>query len=147
MQRRRLNYDQIASEYNRRYPNSQSWERGQALLELARKVKAKTILEAGSGPGFWLNLLHQVTLHLFGRDFSAGMSALARNQSAPIKLTRGTAIELPYQDETFDLLCCVDAIHHFGDSRAFIAEAFHIFKPGGALAIDGHDPHSAEGNW
>lgn len=50
MQRRRLNYAQIASEYNRRYPNSQSWERGQALLELARKVKVKTILEAGRGP-------------------------------------------------------------------------------------------------
>jgi catechol 2,3-dioxygenase-like lactoylglutathione lyase family enzyme len=30
------------------YPNSQSWERGPVLLELARKVKAKTILEAGS---------------------------------------------------------------------------------------------------
>jgi demethylmenaquinone methyltransferase/2-methoxy-6-polyprenyl-1,4-benzoquinol methylase len=80
-------------------------------------------------------------------DFSAGMSALARNQSAPIKLTRGTAAELPYPDETFDLLHCVDAIHHFGDSRAYIAEAFHILKPGGDLAINGHDPHSAEGNW
>jgi len=75
MQRRRLNYDQIASEYNRRYPNSQSWERGQALLELARKVKVKTILEAGSGTGFWLNLLHQVTPYLFDMGFSAGMIA------------------------------------------------------------------------
>ncbi len=147
MQTKHLNYDQIAFEYNQRYPTSQSWERGQVLLKLAAQLKAKTILEVGSGTGFWLNLLHQVTPHLYGMDFSAGMIAQARNQSAPLKLTRGTAIQLPYQSGTFDLLYCVDAIHHFGNSRAFIAEAFRVLRPGGALAIIGHDPHSGEGNW
>ena len=48
MQTKYLNYDVIAPEYNQRYPTSQSWERGQALLDLARKLKAKTILEAGT---------------------------------------------------------------------------------------------------
>lgn len=147
MQTQHLNYDQIASEYNQRYPASQSWERGQALLELARKLKAKNILEVGSGTGFWLNLLYQVTPHLYGMDFSAGMISQAQLQPAPLKLTRGTAVQLPYQNGTFDLLYSVDAIHHFGDSRAFIADAFRVLKPGGALAIIGHDPHSGEGNW
>ena len=147
MQTQRLNYDQIASEYNQRYPTSQSWERGQALLDLARKFKAKNILEVGSGTGFWLDLLHQVTPQLYGIDYSAGMIAQARDQPAPLRLTRGTASQLPYQSGTFDLLYCVDAIHHFGDSRAFIAEAFRVLKPGGAFAIIGHDPHSGESNW
>ena len=147
MKTKHLNYDNIAPEYNQRYPTSQSWERGQALLDLARKLKAKNILEVGSGTGFWLNLLHQVTPHLYGMDFSAGMIAQARNQPAPLKLTRGTATQLPYQTATFDLIYCVDAIHHFGDHHAFIREAFRILKPGGVLAIVGHDPHSGEGNW
>lgn len=147
MQTQYLNYDQIASEYNQRYPAAQSWERGQALLNLAKQVKAKTILEVGSGTGFWLNLLHQVTPQLYGMDFSVGMISQARQQPAPLKLTRGTAIQLPYQTGTFDLLYCVDAIHHFVDSHTFIAEAFRVLKPGGALAIIGHDPHSGEGNW
>jgi ubiquinone/menaquinone biosynthesis C-methylase UbiE len=147
MQIQRLNYDQIASEYNQRYPTTQSWERGRALLELAQKLKTRHILEVGSGTGFWLNLLHQVTPHLYGMDFSAGMISQARNQPAPLKLTRGTAVQLPYQTAAFDLLYCVDAIHHFGDSHAFIAEAFRVLKPGGALAVIGHDPHSGEGNW
>ncbi len=144
----KLNYDQIASDYNQRYPDSQTWDRGQALLKLASQLKAKTILEVGSGTGFWLNLLHQVTLRLYGLDFSAGMISQARKQPAPIKLTRGTAIQLPYQSGTFDLLYCVDAIHHFGDHRAFIAEAFRVLKKGGALAVLGHDPHEAgEDSW
>ena len=144
----KLNYDQIASDYNQRYPDSQTWDRGQALLKLASQLKAKTILEVGSGTGFWLNLLHQVTPRLYGLDFSAGMISQARKQPAPIKLTRGTAIQLPYQSGTFDLLYCVDAIHHFGDHRAFIAEAFRVLKKGGALAVLGHDPHEAgEDSW
>ena len=144
----KLNYDQIASDYNQRYPDSQTWDRGQALLKLASQLKAKTILEVGSGTGFWLNMLHQVTPQLYGLDFSAGMISQARKQPAPIKLTRGTATQLPYQSGTFDLLYCVDAIHHFGDHRAFIAEAFRVLKKGGALAVLGHDPHEAgEDSW
>lgn len=142
----KLNYDQIASDYNQRYPDSQTWDRGQALLKLASQLKARTILEVGSGTGFWLNMLHQVTPRLYGLDFSAGMISQARKQFAPIKLTRGTAIQLPYQSGTFDLLYCVDAIHHFGDHRAFIAEAFRVLKKGGALAVLGHDPHEAGGD-
>lgn len=142
----KLNYDQIASDYNQRYPDSQTWDRGQALLKLASQLKAKTILEVGSGTGFWLNMLHQVTPRLYGLDFSAGMISQARKQPAPIKLTRGTATQLPYQSGSCDLLYCVDAIHHFGDHRAFIAEAFRVLKKGGALAVLGHDPHEAGGD-
>jgi SAM-dependent methyltransferase len=142
-----LNYDAISNDYDQRYPSTQHWERGDALLNLARQISAKTILEVGSGTGYWLNLLHQVTPQLYGLDFSAGMIAQARNQPAPLKLARGTATQLPYQSGTFDLVYCVDAVHHFGDYRAFIAEAFRILKPHGALAIIGHDPHSSEGNW
>jgi len=140
----RLNYDQIAPEYNQRYPDSQPWQRGQALLNLASNLKAENILEVGSGTGFWLNMLHQVTPQLYGLDFSAGMLSHAAKQPAPIKLTRGTAVHLPYQNGIFDLLYCVDAIHHFGDHRAFIREASRVLKKGGALAVIGHDPHEAE---
>jgi ubiquinone/menaquinone biosynthesis C-methylase UbiE len=115
-----LNYDQIAHQYNQRYPASQRWERGRALLSLAKQVKAETILEVGSGTGYWLNLLGQVTDGLFGLDYSMGMLQQSQGQSSLLKLSRGTGTQLPFQSGTFDLLYCVDAIHHFGDHRAFI---------------------------
>ncbi|MEK6754003.1 MAG: class I SAM-dependent methyltransferase [Chloroflexota bacterium] len=139
-----LNYDTIAPDYNQRYPATQQWERGQALLELALGLKAQTILEVGSGTGYWLNLLHQVTNGLYGLDYSMGMIQQAREQPATLHLARGTGTQLPYQSGTFDLIYCVDAIHHFGDHRAFIREASRLLKPDGALAVIGHDPHSAE---
>jgi ubiquinone/menaquinone biosynthesis C-methylase UbiE len=143
-----LNYDKIANEYNQRYPSTQQWERGQALLQLARQHKAVSILEVGSGTGYWLGLLSQVTPSIFGMDFSMGMLQESKKSAGLLKLTRATALRLPYQNESFDLIYCVDAIHHFGDHRAFIAEAFRVLKPGGALAVIGHDPHETNAsNW
>jgi ubiquinone/menaquinone biosynthesis C-methylase UbiE len=142
-----LNYDRIAGEYNQRYPISQSWERGQALLKLTRQFKAGVVLEVGSGTGYWLNLLHQLTSNLFGLDYSLGMLQQARRRPAPLKLSRGSAVQLPYRSNTFDFIFSVDAIHHFGDHRVFITEAFRVLKPGGALATIGHDPHHGTTNW
>src|SRR5689334_20141684 len=108
-----LNYDAIASDYNQRYPSRRQWERGKALLELARRQKADSILEVGSGTGYWLSLLGQVTPSIFGADFSMGMLLQSKGNHIPLKLTRATALQLPYRDESFDLIYCVDAIHHF----------------------------------
>jgi ubiquinone/menaquinone biosynthesis C-methylase UbiE len=147
MQKPSLDYDDIAPEYNQRYPTSKPSERGEALLNLARQVRAQNILEVGSGTGFWLNLLHLVTSGLYGLDFSMGMIRQAKSQPAPLKLTRGAAIHLPYKDNSFELIYCVDAIHHFGDYKAFIGEACRVLKPGGALGIVGSDPHDGEKRW
>lgn len=143
-----LNYDAIAPQYNQRYPQSQNWERGQALLSLAKKINAKNILEVGCGTGYWVNLLYAPNRKIFGLDFSLGMLKHAKAQTVPLYLTQGNATQLPLQNATFDLVYCVDAIHHFGNHQAFIQEASRLLRPNGTLAVIGHDPH-AEGahNW
>lgn len=144
----KLNYDAIATQYNQRYPTQQKWERGEALLNLAQKINAKTILEIGCGTGYWINLLNEPSRKIFGLDYSMGMLKQAQGQPSTLHLMQGTAIELPLQNLTFDLIYCVDAIHHFGNHRAFVQEAFRLLKPNGAIAVIGHDPHT-EGsqNW
>jgi SAM-dependent methyltransferase len=55
-------------------------------------------------------------------------------------LRHGTAERLPWPDGSFDRLICINAIHHFGDKPAFIAEAFRVLRPGGRLLVIGLDP-------
>jgi len=142
-----LNYDNIAPEYNQRYDSSLVPERANALISLIQQVKARRILEVGCGTGFWLNLLASRVKAACGLDYSSGMLEQAKRQPSPLELLRGDAIHLPYQDNLFDLVYCVDAIHHFGKPDVFIFEAFRVLRPGGALAVVGSDPHSGDDTW
>jgi ubiquinone/menaquinone biosynthesis C-methylase UbiE len=137
-----LNYDNIAPEYNQRYDSSPVPKRAKALLDLAQQIKAQRILEVGCGTGFWLDLLGARVKTVYGLDYSLGMLEQAKGRSAELRLSQGDAVRLPYRDNSFDLIYCVDALHHFGDQHAFIAEAFPTLRSGGALAILGSDPHS-----
>ena len=142
-----LNYDNIASEYNQRYASSPLPERANALIHLIQKVNPRCILEVGCGTGFWLNAFGPKVDVAYGLDYSLGMLAQAQRRSFPLILLRGDAIHLPYQDNFFDLLYCVDAIHHFGKPGLFISEAFRVLRPGGVLAVVGSDPHSGDDIW
>ena len=142
-----LNYDAIAPEYNQRYDSSSLPERANALIDLIQQVKARRILEVGCGTGFWLNAFSPKVDVTYGLDYSLGMLEQAKRRPAHLELSRGDALHLPYRDNSFDFLYCVDAIHHFGKPDRFICEAFRVLRPGGALAVVGSDPHSGEGTW
>jgi SAM-dependent methyltransferase len=143
----RLNYDHIAPQYNQRYDSTPPPERIKALFELLQQVQARRILEAGCGTGFWLGLLAPNVEAAYGLDYYSGMLDQAKDRPVALRLARGDAVHLPYQDSSFDLVYCVDAIHHFGDQPAFIAESFRVLCPGGALAVLGSDPHSGDDTW
>jgi SAM-dependent methyltransferase len=57
----------------------------------------------------------------------------------PTKAQRTTkpadAENLPFADETFDLVTCCIAPHHFPDVPWFVAEAARVLRSGGLLAV------------
>ena len=144
----KLNYDRIAAEYNQRYPSeAERKEVAQAVFALAQRTTNPHVLEAGVGTGRWLAALRSLTPHRFGLDFSLGMLKQSQARDSSLRLMRGSATRLPLESMRFDLVYCVDAIHHFVDTQAFVAEAFRLLKPGGTLAVIGADPHSGADEW
>jgi ubiquinone/menaquinone biosynthesis C-methylase UbiE len=143
----RVNYDQIAPEYNRRFISPNLEARGLVLIALAQSLKARRILEAGCGTGHWLAALRPVTPKLFGLDYSSGMLRQAARRQSGLELVQASADRLPFAARSFELVYCVDAIHHFPEPRRFIVQAMQALRPGGALAILGLDPHNPQNAW
>jgi SAM-dependent methyltransferase len=69
------------------------------------------------------------------------MLAGARGREARLHLVRGRASQLPFRVDFFDLVYCVNALHHFRRQRAFVSQARRLLRSGGALAVVGMDPH------
>jgi SAM-dependent methyltransferase len=86
-------------------------------------------------------------LQLYGLDLSRGMLAQAQRREVQLALLRGRAGKLPFASASFDLVYCINAIHHFGEQRAFVAEAWRLLRPGGALAVIGMDPRVHRDRW
>jgi len=144
---KRVDYDRIAATYDRRFAKDRQDGVAAALLRLARDVSAERVLEVGCGTGRWLADFQPVSRHLYGLDFSTGMLQQAREREATLFLARGRAGQLPFPDGVFDLIYCVNAIHHFDHQRGFVAEARRSLRPGGALAVVGLGPHSRRDSW
>jgi len=75
------------------------------------------------------------------------MLGQARQQDTRFRLICAHATRLPFPEAAFDLVFCVNALHHFDAPRVFISEARRLLRPGGALAVVGMDPHTGRDDW
>lgn len=140
MERPRVDYDQLADVYDARYKTERLAGISTALIELIRRSCARRILEAGCGTGHWLDALRSHSGFICGADSSTGMLDQARRKIATAPLVAARANALPFTAGSFDLIFCVNAVHHFDDPAAFIGDASRLLADGGVLAVIGMDP-------
>jgi ubiquinone/menaquinone biosynthesis C-methylase UbiE len=100
-------------------------------------------LEIGSGTGYFsLNLLQLGAIQsLTATDISAGMLKRLSNTAKTLGLEAETveteAEELPFEDESFDLVFGHAVLHHIPDLDKAFAEFRRVLRPGGAIAFCG----------
>lgn len=141
----RVDYDRIARTYDRRYAHSPMHGVASALRSWARALGAVDLLEVGCGTARYLADLPPDAARRCGLDLSTGMLEQARQRGAGLQLLQARAGQIPFADGAFDLVFCVNAIHHFDDPSDFVREAHRSLRPNGALAIIGSDPHDGHG--
>jgi SAM-dependent methyltransferase len=141
-----VNYDHVASEYDRRYALHEYPGILRVLLEVANRTNPapRRVLELGCGTGKWLSELERRGFRVAGIDPSAEM--LRRCPSLG-DLRIGHAEQLPWPAGSFDLVLCVNALHHFRSPRHAIVEAHRVLRPGGAFVSIGLDPAAHPGRW
>jgi ubiquinone/menaquinone biosynthesis C-methylase UbiE len=143
----RVNYDSIAPTYDRRYVVNDYSGVERALWGFVGPECTRRILEVGCGTGHWLQLLGEHAIRVAGVDVSERMLAVARTTAPDAALALGRAEELPWGDRTFGRLFCINALHHFSDTRRFLSEARRVLVPGGELMTIGLDPHAGTDQW
>lgn len=114
------------------------------FLKIAPDQRYGKVLEIGAGTGFFITNLWQSGLitEPYATDISPGMvEVCVKNaEAAGINNMVGKVADaenLPFDDETFDLVIGHAVIHHLPDVEAAFKEAMRVLKPGGRLVIAG----------
>jgi ubiquinone/menaquinone biosynthesis C-methylase UbiE len=147
MAAKRVDYDGLAATYDQRFGADSPGATGQALRQMVENSRAGRVLEVGCGTGHWLETLAPVSTSLFGLDPSAGMLRQARTKQIPAHFSQGYGEQLPFANEAFEVVFCVNALHHFAAPQTFIADAVRVLGKEGRLAVVGGDPHRGREQW
>jgi ubiquinone/menaquinone biosynthesis C-methylase UbiE len=104
-------------------------------------------LEIGAGTGYFgLNLASAGVIgELTASDISPGMLRVLEESAARIGVEVGTAAceaaELPFDDDSFDLVFGHAVLHHLPDLERALREFRRVLRPGGTIAFCGEPSH------
>lgn len=143
----RVNYDEIAATFDARYQAGGYQQLVVAMRQMMSEKKPRSTLEVGCGTGFWLSALRDLAGRVYGMDYSFEMLRKAAARGSAGQLVRASADAVPFRRASFDLIFCLNAIHHFERIDYFLAQATDLLRPGGTLAVIGMDPHHGRDYW
>lgn len=98
------------------------------------------VLDLGCAGGFMAEALDDRGARVTGIDPAADAIAAARLHAAEagrqISYDVGVGETLPYEDESFDAVVCVDVLEHVEDLQRVLAEVARVLVPGGLFLFD-----------
>lgn len=99
-------------------------------------------LDIGCGSGNALRLLgRRCSGRLAGVDPSPTMVEMARRsnrraeQDGRLEVLLGSAMQLPYAEDSFDVVTAIETLYFWPDPALGLREALRVLRPGGRLAI------------
>src|SRR5947199_6007704 len=125
------------------YLTSKPHAKGKSLERLVELVKPQStwrMLDVATGAGHTAYAFAPHVDRVWATDITEEMLTLVRDEIAKRKLANvrvayAKAEMLPFEDESFELVTCRIAPHHFDSIAAFLDEARRVLKPGATLAI------------
>jgi len=94
------------------------------------------VLDVGCGTGALLNRIASVhEINAYGIDMEENMIAVAKNKHPEMDFRLSRCDNMPFEDQTFDVLVACMAYHHFSGKEEFAKEAARVLKPSGVLYI------------
>jgi SAM-dependent methyltransferase len=119
-----------------------------------RLRRGGSLLDAGCGTGGYLRWARELGTfdRLAGVDVSAEAVAAAKRLAPEAELQVGSVRELPFPDDSFDLVLLNDVIQHVHEDEldAALAELRRVLRPAGAMLVRTNGalrPRRARADW
>jgi ubiquinone/menaquinone biosynthesis C-methylase UbiE len=115
------------------------------LVSRAQPGAGERVLDLACGTGIVARLASRRMSrgHVIGLDLNKGMLAVARsvsNEGAPIEWIEGSALDLPFETGTFDLVLCQLGLQFFPDQKRALNEIRRMLSRMGRLALSVYSP-------
>lgn len=142
MQDNQTYYDEFAKIYEKERHDGYHALLDELEVELVKKYATSqmSLLEVGCGTGLILKKLASCVKEAKGVDLSKGMLELAKQKG--LDVTQGSATQLPFADESFDLVCSFKVLAHVEKIEQALFEMNRVLKPGGILIAEFYNPWS-----
>lgn len=107
---------------------------------LRHAVHGKTALDVGCGGGILAEEFAAAGFSVTGIDPSENSIQTAKRHAVKnglaIRYDVGSGEQLPYNDNSFDVVYCCDVLEHVRDVNKTISEIARVLKPGGMFFFD-----------
>ena len=101
--------------------------------DLGVQLPGARVLDVGGGPGYFADAFARRGAHYVGLEPDAGeMSAAGIHLSNSV---RGDGTNLPFADDSFDVVYSSNVAEHIPDWRAMGEEMVRVAKPGGLVVL------------
>lgn len=98
----------------------------------------RRILEVAYGSGIFLPTLSQCCDEVHGVELHRGEKIVLQNllsYATNARLTCGSALSLPYADESFDCVVSISMLEHLIDPSEAVNELYRVTQRGGRIAL------------
>lgn len=101
----------------------------QLILKLLKPARGESLLDVGCGTGHHLRWLKDFGLELAGVDHSSPMLEVAKKDlSKDIKLQLADTKNLPYQENSFDIVMMITTLEFLDEPKLALKEALRVCK-------------------
>lgn len=105
------------------------------VLNALQLKGGEALLDVGCGSGIFSDLAAHKGAVVTGIDASEPLLAEAALRNPSVKFLPGEMEELPFADNSFDIVCGFNSFQYAASTKNALAEAYRVLKVGGKLAV------------